>query len=192
MPACDLECFFMSFYFLYLFFSLNPGPMFKRKLQVSSSTFALKNTVRDKWAQQSHPAEDCSSRTCPTDAACDPWTQSAACGKVPHSESYPLVSFVMWWCLSHLQNITCSLKANFSSYTGTWHKYQSWLWFIYDTLEPWHEPCCLRHAPQHPSPCSREPTCHGPEFLFFFIFFPLTEAAAYRQTRGSYAPQGVI
>lgn len=63
-------------------FSLKTGPMLKRKLQVSSSTFTLKNPVRDKWAQQPHPAKDSSSCACPTDAAHDPRTQHAACGKV--------------------------------------------------------------------------------------------------------------
>lgn len=62
---------------------LSEGPMLKRKLQVPSSTFALKNSARDKWPQQSNPAEDCSCCTRPTDAACDSRTQSAACGKVP-------------------------------------------------------------------------------------------------------------
>lgn len=55
--------------------------MLQRKLQVSSSAFALKNPVRDKWAQQSHPAKDGSSRAGPTDAAHAPRTQPAACGK---------------------------------------------------------------------------------------------------------------
>lgn len=56
--------------------------MLKRKLQVPSSTFSPENPARDKRAQQSDPAEDGGSSACPADAAHDPWTQSAACGKV--------------------------------------------------------------------------------------------------------------
>lgn len=65
--------------------------MLKRKLQVSPSTFTLKNPVRDKWAQQSHPSEDSSSCARPADAAHDPWTRPAACGKV--LKVTPLVLF---------------------------------------------------------------------------------------------------
>lgn len=55
--------------------------MLERKLQVSSSTFALKNPIGDKWTQQPHPAEDSSSCDGPADAAYAPRTQPAACGK---------------------------------------------------------------------------------------------------------------
>lgn len=72
----EVKLFLMPF-----LFSLNTGPMLKRKLQVSPSTFALKNPVRDKWAQQSHTAEDSSSCDGPTDAAHAPRTQPAACSK---------------------------------------------------------------------------------------------------------------
>lgn len=65
----------------FLYFPLNKGPMFKRKLQVPSSTFALKNPAGDKWAQQPHPAEDSSSHVGSTDAAHAARTQPAACGK---------------------------------------------------------------------------------------------------------------
>lgn len=80
------EVLFVSFLFY-----LNTGPLLKRKLQVSSSTFTLKNPVRDKRTQQSYPAEDSSSRAGPTDAAHDPRTQPAACGEV-----------LFLSCLSHL------------------------------------------------------------------------------------------
>lgn len=78
----------MKMLLFHFIFSLNAGQMLKRKLQVPSSTFTLKNPVRDKWAQQPHPAEDCSSRACPADAAHDPWTQPAACGKVLVQEEF--------------------------------------------------------------------------------------------------------
>lgn len=68
-------------YFMPFLFSLKTGSMLQRKLQVPSSTSTLENPVRDKWTQQSHPAEDSSSRAGPTDAAHDPRTQPAACGE---------------------------------------------------------------------------------------------------------------
>lgn len=61
--------------------------MFKRKLQISSSTYSPKNPVRDKRAQQSDPAEDGSSRARPADAAHDAWTQPAACGMLLTADS---------------------------------------------------------------------------------------------------------
>lgn len=79
---------------MHFVFSLNTGPMLKRKLQISSSTFTLKNPVRDKWAQQSHPAEDSSSRAGPADAAHDPRIQSAACGNALMGASFCVVLLV--------------------------------------------------------------------------------------------------
>lgn len=58
--------------------------MLKGKLQVSSSTLTPENSVRDKWPQQSHPAEDgggCSGPAGADDAA---RTQFTACCKAPY------------------------------------------------------------------------------------------------------------
>lgn len=173
--------------------------MLKRKLQVPPSTFTLKNPARDKWAQQSHPAEDSSSRACPTDAAHDPRTQSAACGEVLTVIREELLFCVLvlvsllYIYIRYIRYITSSLIANISCYTGAWHKYWSWLWFIHDTFDPWNGPRPDRQPLQHPGSCFREPTHHSPELLLlFFFFFSLAEAAAYRQTRGIRASQGVI
>ena len=57
--------------------------MLERKLQVSSSTFALKNPAGDQRAQQSHSAEDGGGHAGTTDAVHDPWDQHAACGEMP-------------------------------------------------------------------------------------------------------------
>lgn len=74
--------------------------MLKRKLQVSSPTFTLKNPVGDKWAQQPHPPEDGSGRARPTDAADDPGAQPAVCGKRRTATGERLLLVFLCACLT--------------------------------------------------------------------------------------------
>lgn len=70
--------------------------MLKRKLQVSSSTLTPENSVRDKWPQQSHPAEDGSGRAGPAGADDAARTQFTACRKDPPLHPLDLQAFVLF------------------------------------------------------------------------------------------------
>lgn len=73
---------------------------------------------------------------------------------------------------------------------GAW--YEPWsqllsISYTHDLYEPRDEPDAHRDAPQYPSDGPWKPRCHSPE-LQLVLLFPLTEAAAHRQTGGIESP----